>query len=305
MGTTQPFRFMDLPKEIRLVVYEKLPIVTRRHDVPLRDRQHHLTLVNTTIAGVSILATCRQVNEEASYILAPRLRKTLKAPPKVVIEAHHLVGLIDLHDQFRIWVEEHILDRILRALYKPKRMKAVHRYRAGRMSVQTLRNKLKLKALVEDGDEATFNAFVTFVLRAAAYIESNPNALFRCPPLDVVIVVPTTFTAQPVTTTTSLAMVILYKLSAPHLPTLPRAMNGVLTLSSLLQQFAFHSTWTCEIYRTVSLCIKMKHESCQANVHQVHEQAFQVALRRGLHDARSKEGLLYYGGFADEQSEGE
>jgi hypothetical protein len=235
-GTTRSFRFLDLPKEIRFMVYEALPVATRRHDAPLRDRKHHITLVNTTVAGVSILATCRQLNQEASYILAPRMRRILQAPPKVVIQAEHLMGMIDLHDGFRDAIPDSILDRVLRVLSSSRRVRAIHNYREGKVSVATLRKKTTIKnTLVDEGDEATLNAFMTFVLRTAAYIDTKPEVLGKYPPLAVIIVVPNHSLMLPVTTTTTLARAICYKLFAPRRRFAPRTQSGTATLSWLLR----------------------------------------------------------------------
>ena len=113
------------------MVYEELPIVTRRHDVPLRDRQHRPMLVNTTVAGTLVLATSRKVNQEAAYIPASRLRKTLQAPPKVIIETEHLIGMIRLHDCVSPSRQNTVLDRIIQAV--STRKSAVHEYRKGKI----------------------------------------------------------------------------------------------------------------------------------------------------------------------------
>jgi hypothetical protein len=72
------------------MVYEQLPIKTAHHTAfddsryTTNETSHGddkgLTLVYPTIAGIKILCTCREINNEASAVLKPRLAK-LKSKP--------------------------------------------------------------------------------------------------------------------------------------------------------------------------------------------------------------------------------
>jgi hypothetical protein len=77
MADTKSFRFLDLPKELRLMVYELIPIKNAHHPVKLGKNHnyddHNLMLVRTTLAGVVILATCRQIHHEAERIIRRKL----------------------------------------------------------------------------------------------------------------------------------------------------------------------------------------------------------------------------------------
>jgi hypothetical protein len=79
------FRFTDLPKEIRLEIYEFLPIQTRHFTVPtfLEDKGECTFIIRSL--PVAILATCKAVHEEAHGIIAAKLLRMRNFPPQILI----------------------------------------------------------------------------------------------------------------------------------------------------------------------------------------------------------------------------
>jgi hypothetical protein len=110
----QPFRFLDLPVELRLMVYEQLPrTVKHTHIRNLsdtdNDRNDFKLILITRHVPTSILATCREVQAEANSIIRKLVRSfILENVPKVVesgVSKDTLCELIGV-----ISVEYHAMD---------------------------------------------------------------------------------------------------------------------------------------------------------------------------------------------------
>jgi hypothetical protein len=87
MAKPHTFRFLDLPKEIRLMVYERLPRKVSHHAFtgPFESSNwSSIHLVYVTLPGVVILATCRQIRNEAETILRPHLLAIQKQPVRLI-----------------------------------------------------------------------------------------------------------------------------------------------------------------------------------------------------------------------------
>ncbi|KAH7069804.1 hypothetical protein BKA63DRAFT_580041 [Paraphoma chrysanthemicola] len=92
MSTSQPFPFLDLPKELRLIVYEHLPIQTIAFSYPPIHRRGASSGRSTMIAQcitTSILGTSREIYSEAEGILAIKLSRIRDAPPRMLVNARH------------------------------------------------------------------------------------------------------------------------------------------------------------------------------------------------------------------------
>ncbi|PVI03131.1 hypothetical protein DM02DRAFT_670082 [Periconia macrospinosa] len=86
--TARPFRFLDLPKDVRLCVYEKLPTTTRHIPLPMTRRETRQTAMFVCVVKtmpLAILASCRLVNEEASAILKGRLNQLCSRIPQMTV----------------------------------------------------------------------------------------------------------------------------------------------------------------------------------------------------------------------------
>ncbi|KAI4618494.1 hypothetical protein J4E80_005095 [Alternaria sp. BMP 0032] len=88
--STQPFRFLDLPAELRCMVYEAIDVATRKEkynpsiirrkqDDAVSRRSGKLVMYRR-ILPMSILATCRLVNREAAPIITRKAHMILKEP---------------------------------------------------------------------------------------------------------------------------------------------------------------------------------------------------------------------------------
>ncbi|KAH3994586.1 hypothetical protein HBI38_026650 [Parastagonospora nodorum] len=96
---THCFRFMHLPVELRLMVYESLSVHVTHHrfeqeaSTPNKPVYHMIDttqysscrLVWKTLEGASLLATCRQINKEASAIIQQKLNEIKSEPIRIIV----------------------------------------------------------------------------------------------------------------------------------------------------------------------------------------------------------------------------
>ncbi|KAF2870091.1 hypothetical protein BDV95DRAFT_608113 [Massariosphaeria phaeospora] len=110
MASTKSFPFLDLRKEIRLMVYERIPVTTTLQKGPgvaLTDEEYvqtvlkkepppQITIVRHSVS-LAILRTCRQVREEASDILKLKVDDIRSYPTKIIIDCQNLRGTVVEH----------------------------------------------------------------------------------------------------------------------------------------------------------------------------------------------------------------
>jgi hypothetical protein len=75
MENLEGFRFLDLPKDIRLEIYDHFPIEIRHHAIqsPSFSTVSRCTITTKRIPCMELLTTCRETYHEVSALLRPRL----------------------------------------------------------------------------------------------------------------------------------------------------------------------------------------------------------------------------------------
>jgi hypothetical protein len=88
------FRFMDLPVELRLMVYEFFPITTRHYVIYTRKskraRPEHerpsLTVINLQVS-VQVLRVCRTVQNEAQATMMSKIQRIKEQTPRIIVDS--------------------------------------------------------------------------------------------------------------------------------------------------------------------------------------------------------------------------
>jgi hypothetical protein len=116
MASAQLFRFLDLPKELRLMVYKCLPTKMTHYEInseglptgglhfevrnasyliedgPRTQFHGHdwpvfpVKIVHKTMSGLAILATCQEIASEAGAIIHPKLRAMSEGPAQIIMD---------------------------------------------------------------------------------------------------------------------------------------------------------------------------------------------------------------------------
>jgi hypothetical protein len=113
----QSFRFLDLPIELRLMIYERLP--TKVTHCARTSDPESFKYVRETLPGIVILASCRQVKTEASIILGRRLVFIQNKPIRIIVTIPEMASfpLIDLL-RCLSWPKEDPVDTDIKSLLR-------------------------------------------------------------------------------------------------------------------------------------------------------------------------------------------
>ncbi|KAF1996379.1 hypothetical protein P154DRAFT_609092 [Amniculicola lignicola CBS 123094] len=94
MDPDLPFRFLDLPRELRLMVYEYIPIQKSHlhYQTSPGKSGDAMKVMFNSICGLSILRTCRSIYDEAMPILRKLLSTLESEPIRLIIKSRDLKG---------------------------------------------------------------------------------------------------------------------------------------------------------------------------------------------------------------------
>lgn len=84
-----PLRFLDLPSELRLMIYERLPIIITHRRIKPPDVDSHgpgadVDVAHRVLPGVILLATCRTIRAEAKDIINTKLDRIRAEPIRIL-----------------------------------------------------------------------------------------------------------------------------------------------------------------------------------------------------------------------------
>ncbi|KAH7381393.1 hypothetical protein DE146DRAFT_760827 [Phaeosphaeria sp. MPI-PUGE-AT-0046c] len=92
MDSQSAFPFNALPAEIRLMIYECIPVQVQRYDfqaVSISSATPRSFAVISKSIDLSILRTCRKIHDEASAIIQKKLHDIRQTPPRWIIDVSY------------------------------------------------------------------------------------------------------------------------------------------------------------------------------------------------------------------------
>ena len=117
----KPFRFLDLPAELRYMVYEEIETSTchyRLKDPSFKPKCEHqttpvsyMTLVVRSLP-VALLATCRLIHKEAVPFLAPKLETLRDEPSHFIIDSTSFHSFVNPYRSIGTILKKHEHDEI-------------------------------------------------------------------------------------------------------------------------------------------------------------------------------------------------
>ncbi|KAI4679038.1 uncharacterized protein J4E88_006330 [Alternaria novae-zelandiae] len=122
----KPFRFLDLPAELRFMVYEEIETSTchyRLRDPTFKPESEeqttqasYMTLAVKSLP-VALLATCRLIHEEAAPFLAPKLETLRDEPSHFIIDSTSLHSFVNNYRSIGTILKIHEYDEITEDWY--------------------------------------------------------------------------------------------------------------------------------------------------------------------------------------------
>ncbi|KAH3962188.1 hypothetical protein HBI25_218800 [Parastagonospora nodorum] len=285
----KPFRLLDLPKEVRLMIYEELDVVYKRHIVPLSlgGGGHYGTLINASLEGVRILQTCRTINEEASYIMKPALTHLSAKPATMIVKPEDLVALTSMGD-FNTF-HRNLLERLLSGLRNGLVTSAIIAYRTGRAGIAELRRAFRAPKEIDD---ELLKAIGTFILRIGEFSKNVPES----PPVRVVIEMLASFRRPFYTVTFSRLRRTWYKIVRGE--ALQQSRTVQTTRRRVLNCFAHRTS-----YSSTSVAVLLHFSSPLDMYYDLPnlQQILENAIVSGIAAARAHRalGTVQYGGLYD------